>query len=62
MASGDRRLSSEYNRQLTTACADVVPRCERGRYIERRLLAHRVIRGDQLNPPIKADIQRDGAP
>ena len=36
---GDRRLSSEYNRAVNYGVRDVVPRCERGRYIERRLLA-----------------------
>ena len=39
MVSGDRRLSSEYNRAVNYGVRDVVPRCERGRYIERRLLA-----------------------
>jgi hypothetical protein len=38
MVSGDRRLSSEYNRAVNYGVRDVVPRCERGRYIERRLL------------------------
>src|SRR5258708_18302209 len=42
MVSGDRRLSSEYNRAVNYGVRDVVPRCERGRYIERRLLAHSV--------------------
>jgi hypothetical protein len=32
-------LSSEYNRAVNYGVRDVVPRCERGRYIERRLLA-----------------------
>ena len=39
MVSGDRRLSSEYNRAVNYGVRDIVPRCERGRYIERRLLA-----------------------
>jgi hypothetical protein len=39
MVSGDRSLSSEYNRAVNYGVRDVVPRCERGRYIERRLLA-----------------------
>ena len=38
MVSADRRLSSEYNRAVNYGVRDVVPRCERGRYIERRLL------------------------
>jgi hypothetical protein len=39
MVSGDRRLSSEYNRAVNYGVREVVPRCERGRYIKRRLLA-----------------------
>ena len=38
MVSEDRRLPSEYNRAVNYDVRDVVPRCERGRYIERRLL------------------------
>ncbi|MEJ6864439.1 MULTISPECIES: DUF1214 domain-containing protein [Bradyrhizobium] len=32
MVSGDRRLSSEYNRAVNYGARDAVPRCERTKY------------------------------
>ena len=53
--SGDRRLSSEYNRPVNYSVRDVVPICERGRYIERRLWALLGPRAMSASSPLQGD-------